>query len=93
MGETTDPVIIATVVIVSMALNFFRAYRSECTVMRLREQVAPTAMVLRNGDWIGHCDPRLFHAGRRRRLRKLDEIPFDSIAAAFRSSSKENKAV
>jgi Mg2+-importing ATPase len=52
VGETTDAAIIATVVIVSVALNFFQAYRSERAVTRLREQVAPTATVLRDGEWI-----------------------------------------
>jgi P-type Mg2+ transporter len=52
VGETTDAAIIATVVIVSVVLNFFQAYRSERAVMRLRQQVAPTATVLRSGAWI-----------------------------------------
>lgn len=52
VGETTDAAIIATVVIVSVVLNFFQAYRSERAVIRLREQVAPTATVLRDGEWI-----------------------------------------
>jgi Mg2+-importing ATPase len=52
VGETTDATIIATVIIVSVVLNFFQAYRSERAVMRLREQVAPTATVLRDAKWI-----------------------------------------
>ena len=52
VGETTDAAIIATVIIVSVVLNFFQAYRSERAVMRLREQVAPTATVLRDREWI-----------------------------------------
>ena len=51
VGDTTDALIIATVVIVSVALNFFQAFRSERAVIRLREQVAPTATALRNGAW------------------------------------------
>ena len=38
-------------VILSIALNFFQAYRSERAVRRLREQVAPTATVMRDGKW------------------------------------------
>jgi P-type Mg2+ transporter len=52
VGEGVDAAIIAIIVIVSVALNFFQAYRSERAVMRLREQVAPTATVLRDGQWI-----------------------------------------
>lgn len=52
VGETTDAAIIATVVVVSVVVNFLQAYRSERAVIRLREQVAPTATVLRDGEWI-----------------------------------------
>jgi P-type Mg2+ transporter len=39
-------------VILSIALNFFQAFRSERAVGRPREQVAPSATVMRDGKWI-----------------------------------------
>ena len=39
VGESADAAIIASIVIVSVILNFVQAYRSERAVVRLREQV------------------------------------------------------
>jgi Mg2+-importing ATPase len=52
LGEIIDASIIAAMVLLSIALNFVQAYRSQRAVERLREQVAPTASVLRDGAWI-----------------------------------------
>ena len=52
VGESADAAIIASIVIVSVILNFVQAFRSEKAVVRLREQVAPTATVLRDGQWL-----------------------------------------
>src|SRR5713226_3874463 len=46
VGELVDALIILTIVVLSVALNFFQTYRSDRAVRRLREQVAPTATVL-----------------------------------------------
>jgi P-type Mg2+ transporter len=51
VGELVDGAIIVTIVALSIALNFFQTFRSQRAVGRLREQVAPTATVLRDGDW------------------------------------------
>ncbi len=52
VGQLADALIILTIVVLSIALNFFQTYRSDRAVRRLREQVAPTATVLRDGRWI-----------------------------------------
>jgi len=52
LGQLTDAAIIITIIIFSIILNFVQAYRSEQAVTRLREQIAPTATVLRDGKWI-----------------------------------------
>jgi P-type Mg2+ transporter len=51
LGEAADAAIIVAIIVVSTILNFFQAYRSEQAVLSLRERVAPTASVLRDGAW------------------------------------------
>lgn len=51
LGELANAAIIAAMVLMSIVLNFLQAYRSEKSVRRLREQVALTATVLRDGSW------------------------------------------
>jgi P-type Mg2+ transporter len=51
LGQIVDASIIAAMVLLSVVLNFVQAYRSEREVERLRERVAPTATVLRDGTW------------------------------------------
>ena len=51
LGELLNAAIIGAMVVLSVVINFVQAYRSEEAVRRLREQVAPTASVLRDGIW------------------------------------------
>lgn len=51
LGETVDASIIVLILLFSIALNFFQTYRSERAVERLRQQVAPMATALRDGQW------------------------------------------
>jgi Mg2+-importing ATPase len=51
LGQAADAAIIIAIIVVSTILNFFQAYRSEQAVLSLRERVAPTASVLRDGAW------------------------------------------
>jgi cation transport ATPase-like protein len=51
VGEFADGTIITAIVILSIVLNFFQTYRSQRAVNRLRELVAPTATVRRDGNW------------------------------------------
>ncbi len=51
LGELANAAIIITVVVLGIAINFAQTYRSQRAVLRLRDQVAPTALVLRDGKW------------------------------------------
>ena len=52
LGEVLNASIIVTMIILSVALNFFQTFRSQRAVERLRAGVALTATVLRDGSWI-----------------------------------------
>ncbi len=51
LGEKVDAEIIGVIVLLSAAIDFGQTYRSQRAVEQLRQQVAPTATVLRGGDW------------------------------------------
>ena len=51
VGEVLNASIIALMVLLSAALNFFQTYRSQRAVERIRKEVAPAANVLRDGNW------------------------------------------
>ena len=51
VGEALNASIIALMVLLSAALNFIQTFRSQRAVERIRKEVAPTATVLRDGDW------------------------------------------
>jgi Mg2+-importing ATPase len=51
VGEVLNASIIALMVLLSAALNFFQTYRSQRAVERIRKEVALAANVLRNGNW------------------------------------------
>lgn len=51
VGEAASAVIITVVVLIGGAINFLQSYRSQMAVIRLRASVAPTATVLRDGQW------------------------------------------
>ena len=51
VGEVLNAFIIALMVLLSVALNFIQTYRSQRAVERIRKEVAPTATVLRDGNW------------------------------------------
>jgi Mg2+-importing ATPase len=51
LGQTTNALLIGTMVLLSVSLNFFQTYRSNRAVERLRASVAPTATALRDGEW------------------------------------------
>ncbi len=51
LGEQLNAAIIATMVLLSVALNFFQTFRSQRAADRLRAQVTPTATVRRDGEW------------------------------------------
>jgi len=51
LGEKVDAGIIGVIVLLSTAIDLSQTYRSQRAVEQLRKQVAPTATVLRGGDW------------------------------------------
>jgi len=51
LGQTTDAVIIAAIVLVSSGLNAWQTFRSEAAVRHLQVRIAPTATALRDGVW------------------------------------------
>ena len=51
LGDILDASIIATLVLLSVVLNFAQAFRSQRAADQLRAQVTPTATVLRDRTW------------------------------------------
>jgi len=51
LGEAVDAGIIATVVLLSAAIDLMQTHRSQEAIEQLRQGVAPTATVLRGGEW------------------------------------------
>jgi len=77
LGETLNAAIIATMVLLSVALNFFQTYRSQRAADRLRAQVTPTATVRRDGQW-RELPPRELVPGDVIRLTPGDLVPADA---------------
>ncbi len=51
LGEKVDAGIIGAIVLLSAAIDLGQTYRSQRAIEKLRAQVAPTATVLRDGEW------------------------------------------
>ncbi len=51
LGDLINATLISLMVLFSVGLNFVQSYRSQRAAERLRAQVAPTAAVLRDGQW------------------------------------------
>lgn len=52
LGEVINASIIIAMVLFSVALNFIQTYRSQKAVDSIRKEVAPTANVLRDSQWL-----------------------------------------
>jgi Mg2+-importing ATPase len=65
LGEPTDAAIIGVIVLLSTALDFTQTYQSERAIEHLRQQVAPTATVLRDAKW--------------QEIRRSDVVPGDVV--------------
>jgi Mg2+-importing ATPase len=52
LGQHVDALIIATMVMLGVTINFWQSYRSQQAAERLRSAVLPTATVLRDGAWL-----------------------------------------
>jgi Mg2+-importing ATPase len=92
LGEAADAAIIAAIVVVSTVLNFFQEYRSERAVFSLRERVAPTATVLRNGAW-QEIARREVVPGDAIRLSAGDMVPADARIIACRDLHVQQAAL
>ncbi len=68
LGDAIDAGIIGAIVLLSATLDFSQTYRSHRAVERLRDQVAPTATVERDGTW--------------REMRRRDVVPGDLVRLA-----------
>src|SRR5258705_2943721 len=51
LGERADAVIIVTIVVLGVGLNFWQTFRSGIAAEKLKASVMPTATVLRDGQW------------------------------------------
>jgi Mg2+-importing ATPase len=51
LGQHVDTLIIVTMVILGVAINFWQSYRSQMAADQLRMSVNPTATVLRDDIW------------------------------------------
>src|SRR5262245_21706889 len=51
LGQRTDALIIITIVLLGIVINFWQTHRSQQAAERLRASVAPTATVERDGRW------------------------------------------
>ncbi len=51
LGDVADAAIILVMVLLGVSINFVQTYRSQRAIDKLRENVTPTATVLRDGTW------------------------------------------
>ncbi len=51
VGQKVDATIIIAMVLIGVVINFAQSHRSQVAAMKLRDQVSPTATVLRDGEW------------------------------------------
>jgi len=86
LGQRTDALIIITIVLLGIAINFWQTYRSQQAADRLRASVAPTATVLRDGQWL-EIPLRTVVPGDVIRLSAGDLVPADSRLVEARDLS------
>lgn len=77
-GQFVDGGIIAVILLLSIALDFFQTYRSQNAIEQLRKRVTPTATVLRDGEW-KETPQREVVPGDWVRLSAGDLVPADAI--------------
>jgi len=65
LGDKVDAGIIATIVLLSAAIDLSQTYRSQKAIQQLQERVAPTATALRGGEW--------------KEIRRRDVVPGDRV--------------
>jgi Mg2+-importing ATPase len=65
LGDKVDAGIIGVIVLLSIVIDLSQTYRSQKAVEQLRDRVAPTASVLRGGEW--------------KEIRRRDVVPGDIV--------------
>ena len=92
LGDVPGAIIIVTVLTLGTALNFSQTYRSRRAAERLRERVAPTATVLRDGKWI-ELGRREIVPGDLVRLSAGDLVPADASLESARDLHTQESAL
>jgi len=92
LGQRTDAVIIVTIVVLGVGLNFFQTYRSGLAAEKLKASVMPTATVLRDGEW-KELPVRVVVPGDVFRLSAGDLIPADGRIVESRDLSVQQSAL
>jgi Mg2+-importing ATPase len=77
VGDRVDAAIIASLVLLSVAINWVQTWRSQAAADALRRQVAVTASLLRDGQWVER-PPREIVPGDVIRLAAGDLVPADA---------------
>jgi Mg2+-importing ATPase len=80
LGETVSATVIFVIVLLGIAVNFVQTFRSQQAVERLRQQVASTATVKRDGQW-QELPRRELVPGDVIRLSAGDLVPADATLA------------
>ncbi len=86
LGQGTDAVIIITIVVLGVGLNFWQTYRSGVAAEKLKASVMPTATVRRDGTW-RELPMRVVVPGDVFRLSAGDLIPADGRLVESRDLS------
>lgn len=76
LGERISSLIIVVIVLLSVILNFVQSYRSQRAADRLRQEVAPSVLALRGGQWCQIARSTLV-PGDVVRLATGDQVPAD----------------
>jgi Mg2+-importing ATPase len=92
LGQYFDAALMVTIVLVGIAVNFLQTYRSQRAVERLREMVAATATVLRDGVWV-EVPRRELVPGDLLRLAAGDLVPADARLLSARDLHVQQAAL
>jgi len=92
LGQRADAVIIVTIVVLGVGLNFFQTYRSSVAAEKLKSSVMPTATVLRDGVW-KEIQVRAVVPGDVFRLSAGDLIPADGRLVESRDLAVQESAL
>jgi Mg2+-importing ATPase len=92
LGDVPGATIIVVVVLIGVTTNFAQTYRSERAATALRERVAPTATLMRDGAW-SEVPQREVVPGDRLRLAAGDLVPADATLVAARDLHLQEAAL